>query len=490
MNNLKKIYPLILLVSLLFSISCQEENGLDLAILTEETINLTGERAIVSGRILATSNVALEDHGFYFSLDENFSSPIRISLGEIVKPGRFVGEINSLELGKKYFFKAYGTNNGTEISGNTLTLETLNPLIEKFEPMTQSVGATITISGRNIGTDAQVFFGDTQAKVIKIEFGFRITVEVPPSSGFQSVPLKVITRGVEIFAQDNFNFPSGVYTRLGSFPEPIRMAENIYFQQGNRFFAGLGFEIIRQPVREIWEYSPDTEVWKKTLFEGNIHRSAFFSKSGYFGGGFQDAVNPPQTPNHDFWFFDGTQYRALPSPPNSYVNAMSFEANGGLFVAGGDLGIGSTVYFYNPQLRIWILRPNMPFNVNNGLFNFEYNNKLYFLDKKKNLWEYDPNTALAKVITEYPGIFIEGSTDFGGTGIVVGDKVYIGLYNNNNELWEYDFTREIWSKKNVFPGVVRAVNVGIFHDQGLIYILRSPLFGPIMEFWSLDPDKF
>ncbi|WP_373496804.1 IPT/TIG domain-containing protein [Aquiflexum sp.] len=481
---------LIFLLLLGLLLSCTEERWGDFTLLTEEVVNVSGERAIILGRILATQNVRIEDHGFHFSTDNNFSDQIVLSLGPTENPGRFVGEQDGFDLGIRYFVRAFAVFSGETLLGNTIEFSTILASIDSFEPMTQSPGDIITIIGRNFGDDAEVFFGESKGTVIENSNGFRIRVRVPSVGSEIEVPLKILTRGIEIFADHPFKYVTGQYTRLEDIPNGEAIKSGIFFQQGSNFHVGLGYGVFSNPKSEIFAYSPVSQDWSQTPFEGRTHWKPFSSRSGYFGGGYLINNAIPQQYNPDFWYFDGEKYHPLPSPPLQFANSICFEIQNEIYVAGGDLAVGSVVRKFDPVSNTWSFSPNLPFNVNQDMLHFTYNDKLYLIDNDKLLWEYDPFTSVSRVAGKYPSPFIDNISDTGGIAIVLGNKAYLGLYVTTPFMWELDMETFNWSKKTDFPGDLWTSNAGIFVHEEAIYIFRSARFDNFSEFWRFDPEKF
>ncbi|MFD2202315.1 IPT/TIG domain-containing protein [Shivajiella indica] len=485
---MKKIYLHIILALNLLVFSCEEERSGSFNILTEEIVNVSGERVIVMGRIIAFQNIPMQDHGFYISNNESFNQPIIHSMGQTDRPGRFAGEISGLNLGVTYFAKAFVVRDGEILFGNTLTFETLGAVLDDFQPRTQFQGEIVTITGRNFADDVEVFFGDQKAEIVQFEFGFRLRVRVPPFNNEVQVPIKVITRGSELSLDFPFNYVTGKYTLLESNLGEFRLVDNIFFQQEDRFFIGLGMNINRTESNFLWEYIPSEGLWKKEAFPFSPHRRSANSRTGFFGGGFQDVNLSPKIYNDNYWYFDGNNFMGIPSSPFEFASSFGFMAQGQFYIAGGTLGVGSVVYRYNPETMQWQIRPNLPFNVDTRMVYFVHDDKLYWIDLDKVLREYDLFTAQTRIISEYPSPFIDDFSDTGGTSIVIGDKVYIGLYNNAKEFWELDMRDLVWTRKTMFPGNTRATNAGIFQKGGKIYFLRTPEFESNMQFWEFDPD--
>jgi len=485
---MKKFFTHILLLSSILFSSCEEERSGSFNVLTEEIVNVSGERVIIMGRIIAFQNIPMQDHGFYIAREEGFNQPVIFSLGPTDRPGRFTGEISGLDLGLTYFTKAFVVREGETLFGNTLIFETREAVFDDFQPRTQFPGEIITITGRNFGDDVEVFFGDQKAEIVQFEFGFRLRVRVPVFNNMVQVPIRVITRGNELSLDFPFNYVTGKYTLLESDLAEFRLVDNIYFQQGNRFFVGLGMNINRTPSNFLWEYLPAEGIWKREVFPGSPHRRSTNSRTGFFGGGFQDINLSPMVYNDSYWHYHGDDFVPISSPPFEFAESFGFMVQGQFYIAGGTLGIGSVVYRYNPETGLWQIRPNLPFNVDSRMVHFVHDDKLYWIDMDKVLREYDLFTAQSRIISEYPSPFIEDFSDIGGTSVVMGDKVYIGLYNNAKEFWELDMRDYVWTRKTIFPGITRATNAGIFQAEGKIYFLRTPEFDSSMQFWEFDPD--
>lgn len=482
-------YLLLLLANIMF-MACEEENPDDFSLFTQEIVNVRGDRLIVLGRIVAFQNTPFEDHGFYVSLTNTFNSPIIISLGAINRPGRFVGETTGLELGQKYYVKAFVKTDSEVIFGNTLEFETFETTLFDFTPKTQFPGEIVTITGRNFGETVEVFVGDRKAEVVSRDFGFRITIRVPPSADRAKEPLKIITSGKTLVFDTEFNYVTGTYRSLGAGLPGFRLVDNVYFHQGERFYVGLGMNRDRTTSNFIWEFEPTGNEWIQKEFPGTVQRLMGNSKTGYFGGGYSDLTNLPFELNRDYWFFNGETFERIPSSPHDFAESFGYMVQGDFYVAGGKVGIGSVVYRYRPSLGTWEIRPNLPFNVDKSMVYFSNGDFLYWIDQDKQVRQYNVFTAVQRIVAEYPSPFIDDLSDFGGTAIVVADKAYIGLYNNTRDLWELDLNTFEWARKNPFPGNIQATNTAIFESDGKLFIIRTPIFQAEMEFWELELDGF
>jgi hypothetical protein len=496
MKNVIHLYRMKIQIALYFVISffifssCEKEELGNFTVFTEEVVKVRGGDALVLGRIISGSFIPLEDHGFQVSASEDFHTPMLISLGPTDRPGRFFGEISGLESGSKYFLRAFAGLNGEVYLGNTLEFETFNAALFDFVPKTQFAGEIVTITGRNFDENVEVFIGDQRSEILSLEFGSRISIRVPPDRGFAEEKLKVFTGGDTLVFDQVFRYVTGIYKKLNEGIPGFRLVDNIYFQQGDRFFAGLGMNVNRTPSNFLWEYLPQENGWKEMEFPGEVQRRSANSKTGYFGGGYTGLTNFPNDLNEAYWQFDGNNFVEIPPSPHAFASSFGFMVNGEFYVAGGTVGVGSVVYKYSPLEGIWKLRPNLPFDVNTGQVYFTHEKYLYWIDEEKQLHQYNLFTAAHRIVGEYPSPFIEDITDFGGTAIVIGDRAYIGLYNRARDFWQLDLNDFVWSRLNLFPGDREAINAGIFFKGEKIYFLRSLKFKDEMEFWELDINGF
>lgn len=476
----------LLVVILGFLSSCEEETSVTTSLITEEVIYLSGERARILGRIITTQNVEASDHGFYISENEAFSQPIIVSLGERVAPGRFIGETSGLDIQKRYFVKSFiSLPEGIQF-GNILEITTLSPDAFGFSPQNGPVGTTITILGKNFTSDTKVFVGDRQAQVLKIDFESSITAIVPASGTVALEEVMVVVQNQEILLQDKFEYTTGKFTQLSNFPTGLKLFDNIYFQSGEEFFAGLGANNGQSVNSQIWKYSLATKNWTQVVFPGTGLWKAF-SAGSFFGGGARViSQNGQSSPSSDFWKFENNGFVKLPDLTFPATDAVSFELNGKLFVLGGASGSGTDAYRYTIATGQWQKIGNTPFSVNRTVLNFQHGNKQYLVNPvSKEIYSIDGSTETWSFFGIYPGDINSGSA----FGVTIGDRVITGMANRSQEIWELNISTGIWVRKNSFPGNPIARNAATFVHDNLIYILRSgevQVPGP-MEFWVLDP---
>jgi len=480
-------FGLIISVICIFS-SCEEEIDISPSLVTEDVLYISGERVRLLARIITTENINASDHGFYIADNEAFSSPIIVSLGERERPGRFIGETGELNIEKTYYGKSFIELNGSIQFGNTIALQTLSPEAFEFSPNNGTGGLIINVLGNNFTADTKVFFGDVQGEILDISFESRIRVRVPPISERAVVAVKVVSQKKEMHLIAPFEYTVGKYTKLSNFPEAFRLLDNVYFQHGNQFFVGLGSDRGLNLNQNIWKYSPLAAAWENTGFPGRPLMMSFSSEH-FFGGGAYVLGRAPYLAARDFWQLTDGIYKKLPDLPFDRINSVAFEIGDYLYVVGGDVGFPFEGHRYEKSTGLWARIQNAPFSINTSIINFNFQNKQYFINpENRELVGFDASSGFWDIVGTFPGEFGTGA----GFGVAIGDRVYVGMTNRSVEVWELNMTNFNWVRKNDFSGSPIARNAGVFTDNGLIYILRSPeiqLSTP-MELWSFDPNGF
>lgn len=482
-----------LLVLVVLLLSCNEKEDIPtFALLTETPLYVSGESARLVGRLIANEQLQVEDHGFWVATEEGFSDPIVVSLGTRSVPGRFVGEIRSLEPDRLYFAKAFTEAGGNLSFGNVIQLNSLNPGIFSFSPEYALPGQTIEILGLNLGSDTRVFFDETEASIQEIVYESLLKVVIPPIQTNPSPSIRVITNGRELIFQNPFEYVVGKMRFLG-FPETFRLINSVSFQANGKVYVGSGqqSEFVINP--DYWEFDPGTESWEKLGLNISPHLYGF-GVDGFFGGGVSGIpVNNQFIYNRDFWFWDGTGLIRKADVPFPSMNSIAFQSRGKIYVLGGSVqGNENALFEYNPVTDSWKTEFNFPFTIQNNLPHYVYKDKFYFITERKELYELDPETGERNIIGTFPGDNVNGL----GTASVLGDRAIIGFYKQSIEIWELDLIQLRWKRKINFPGVFLGNNLGFFAQDGLFYLLRStnqPLAqdgNGSMEFWEFDPDGF
>ncbi|WP_373492778.1 IPT/TIG domain-containing protein [Aquiflexum sp.] len=483
-SNIGVISFLVILMGI-FS-SCEEENIIPPSLITEEVIYLSGERVRLLGRILTTQNINANDHGFYVAENEAFNQPLIISLGERINPGRFIGEIEALTIERTYYAKSF-INIGGEIQfGNVLQLTTLSPQIQSFSPNNGPAGTLITITGKNFTSDTQILIGNRPAEIQSIEFESRITAKIPPPGSTARETVTIIIQGREFVLNQQYEYPTGTFTKLPNPPISIRLKGNIFFQDNENFYLGLGTNADNSLNSKIWKYNLGTEQWSEETFQGNPLWLAF-STNNYFGGGSSTIAFSPYVPSRDFWRIQNGNFEKLPDLPFAVIEPVSFETNQNLYVSGGL--IGNSNFKYSKSSGEWRSINPAPVSLNKTDLYFVHNDKLYIASStNKQIYLFDPETEEWSFFGIYPGDLVGGSAGF---GVTIGDRVFAGLNYRSVQVWELNMVPgSNWIKKNDFIGTPLAWNIGVFSDGEFIYLVRRLDLSGQIEFWKFDPNRF
>ncbi|MBN3583985.1 IPT/TIG domain-containing protein [Algoriphagus aestuarii] len=465
---MRKLLSLSLLILLFMGWACTEDEPDSVILVTEEVLYTSSENVRILGRLITNQTINLSDHGFYFSEDENFSSPIIISLGAKEGPGRFIGESNGFTNSKTYYAKAFMDLGGEIQFGNTIELKTLSPVINSFSPSFGLVGNEMVILGQNFTEDTRVFFGDTEGVITKIDFESRLHVTIPPASNV-SVPIKVVVQDKNLTFPVNFEYRIGTYELVSKFPEAIKLYDPVYYNRGNGLFIGLGTVSKSSFYQKFQRFDLQTKTWEELAFNGSP-RAFAFQTGNYFGGGTAGILDLPYPINYSFYKINESGFERLDDLPFPSLGSISFEDGGFLYVLGSQRGNPLAFRRYNPTTRQWTELDESPaaFSIETAFF--MYQRKLFVLDKQANLWEYSIVANTWRVVSTFPGKVGQGY----GMGEVVGDKAYMGLFKRDSEVWELDLNQFTWKRKNDIPGIAADITIAHYVADGFIYIMRVP----------------
>ncbi len=486
---MRKILSLGIIAMLFLGWGCTEEKDSLTSVSTEEVLFVSGEKIRLLGRLISNQAMGADDHGFYLSSSESFSSSIKVSLGKKNAPGRFIGEMDGLEIGELYFVKAFASIGGQEMFGETLEIHTLSPAITGFSPSFAKAGDELIITGKVLPEGTRVFFGDQEATVLENSFEAKLRVRVPSSTTERNVPIKVQVKDQTLEFTDYFEYQSGKYSIVSEVPGGVRVYDNVFFQNSGGLFFGLGSQRSTEMYPYIQRYAPQSGTWEQLYFPGTLRKLAFASEH-FLGGGrivlgrdvFQD--------DRTFWKINGSSFEQLPDLPFSSNASVAFELRGKFYLLGGEAESKRRVARYNPVIASWEMLSDAPFDITNAEPFFIYQDQLYMIDPDGVLWKIDPDSNFWEIIGNYPGSL--GSGYGYGMAVVLGDKAFVGLYRRTQDMWELDLTTLTWKPKNSIGGLPQSVTVGHYVQDGKIYILREPevqIPGMInIELYHFDPD--
>ncbi len=484
---MQKLLAAFIFFMLFASWSCTEEENTPILVSTEDILFVGGDKLRVSGRLLTNREVLADDHGFVFSTDASFSSPILLSLGEKKEPGRFIGEKSGFKIGQSYFVKAFAEVNGQRLEGQAVELKTLTPSIASFSPAYSSAGMEMVIEGKNFPEGTQVFFGSQQAQVIKNVFESKLTVKIPPATGQVLVPIKLLIQNKEYTISTPFEYQAGKYSKVSDFPGSLRIYDNSYFSNSAGFHVGLGKIKLGDNYAVFQRFNPATGTWSEVNFPGNKRRFAF-ATSNYLGAGALEPARDQFVYDRSFWKINGSTFERLSDLPFNSREALAVDWEGGLLLFGGLDGASLVVRAYDPVQQTWSTKRNAPLALGRNAAAFARATRVIVLGSNGQVWEYNPPLDSWQLLTTYPGNKGQGYPIVE----VIGSKAYMGLFRATQELWELNLETLNWKAKNQIIGFPQSINSGHFQFNGSIYFLRAPeesVSGSLpMELYKFDPD--
>jgi len=236
---------------------------------------------------------------------------------------------------------------------------------------------------------------------------------------------------------------------------------------------------------------------QKPNIPNNIGRGAASSFSigskGYFIGG--ESANGVLSETWEFNTETSSWNQKANYPGNPINKGISFSYNNiGYYGLGWDTTTNSRnfkLYTYNPSTNNWNLISicNL-LNIDTwSVSYFLINDKVYFLSQNNLVYYYDITNNVWGLKNNFPG-----ATRFTGIGFEINGKGYIGTGVNSfgnpylNDLWEYDSTTDTWTQKTSMPSVGRYASFG-FSYNGKGYVLGGEKNGNINtnEFWEYNP---
>ena len=463
---------------------------------TEDIVYVSGERLILTGRIISQGPLDIADHGFMIDSTESFSNPLILSLGARELPGRFVAETDALNAQTNYYGRAFANVGSTMLTGKEVSFATFSLDLEDFQPRIAFGDQRITIFGSNFAKDAQVFFDDEPATVLSIAEESIIQVRTPPMGDKVGVQVRVESQGFEKVFPYNFEYIIGTWNEAGNFPlNEACYSEVIAMRNENTVIFGLGARRDRKELNEeIFSLDITSGAWGSVPMLAGQPVMSGFASWPYIGSGSYERVSPagrgPLFLSTDFWHFDGNQFNRLPNLPFAQYKAMALTVDNDLYIIGGqraDRAILQTTFKYDPDIGEWQSLQLIPTAVNSDYPHFSHGQYLYVLAPDRWLYRFDTTTNAWKKLDLFPA-----SVGRKGIAEVIGDKAYLGLFENSTLIWEYDLNELRWRPKTSFPGDFREGNVATWVWEEALHVLRTSRFSssPNMEIWQFHPDKF
>lgn len=488
----KSLLYLFLFLSVL-QFQCEREQE-ETVVLTEAILLLSGERVRMSGRIYSLANEQISEHGFEVSTTNQFIDPIVVSLGEKSDLGSFIGETNDLISNTNYFFRAFVISDRAIVYGNAINFNSLNLSISSFSPSTAYEGDELTIIGANFSSDVSVFFNDAESEIVSLELESILKVEVPDIEESVIVKIRVENENSNFEFEIPFEYIYGLWENTMNFSSSNKFIDGLAIDMGDQFIMGLGQQTGRDPINPlVWKYNKLTEEWTLLDFDGTPFRGGFYCSEGYFGAGARVWLTEfgPDFSN-DMWKYENDAFTYLGTVPYDVYRPICFVYNSKLYLVGGLIDsneYSNLIYSYDEHTTQWKTENTLvPFDISMQYPSFEYNELYYFISPDQSIWTLDLSTLEFNHIGEAPfGVLKEGIS------AVIGNKAYIGLFRNENEIREYDISNGIWKEKMFINDLVRNRNVALipFEDGfDLIRVDPDAGTGDFMEIWQFNPNLF
>ncbi len=482
-----------LLIGVLFS--CEEPPTEDITkVVTEDIVYVSGETIIITGRLISPSLRAAIDHGFELSNDEGFSNPTRISLGEKSVPGRFVAEYKDLSIDSDYFIRSYVDFSDESFLGNILSFSSLNPGLVDFQPRSAFGNQRLKIEGVNLTADTKVFFDGEEVEINSLKFESIIEIDIPSFNNKQFAEIVLVSQGDTLTFPYPFEYVIGKWEPVANFPTADNYYDALFFKYENDLIFGLGtlnFSIYAQ--NEIYKMDLDNFEWTNLNYFGPSMAGAY--RAGpHFGGGSleKDRVNTIPLPVVDNFFnYNGTDFDQLFPIPHQIYNAAVLTDDNYTYLYGGEtidrIEI-QTAKRYDPVTEIWDEPFTFPYPISFDTPSFSHGGYNYFLLKNGDLLRHDPEINFWVELQSFPEA---DKIAVDGISVVVGDDVYIGVFESNKKLWEYSIEEDVWKPKVSFPGTFLETNVAYWSHNDKVYLIRTRLEESAgMQVWQFSPNEF
>jgi len=482
-------------------VSCLEPVPSEVGVSTEEIIFTSGEKLVITGRILATSEINLTDHGFLISEDENFGSAEKLSLGERLTPGRFVGEFENLNIDNDYFIKSFIEDGSGIVEGNIKTFSTLRPEVVGISPRIAPPNSKIVIEGRNFTKEVKVFFGDRELNIINNTDESFITVNTPSIQGEVFEKITVEIEGQSFEAPYLFEFVIGtwknetdLFTNSGGL-EGLIGSVSFFDESTGEIVYGLGARNGFKPYRsEIFHYNCTTNESEITFFPGAGFGFGWVA-DGFMGGGSEEFIRPidkTYTLLSSFYRYNESgDFVYLGEAPFKLLKASAQRIDDVVYVFGGleeDNSTNTKVYAYNIKDNVWKENGTFPFwlSTNSDFPSFLYEGQIYFLSDNQELYKFDPASKEVDFLTTYPATVSQA-----GLAQVIGSKAYIGVFNEKRLIYELDLASLVWKEKTGFSGSIRDEVITSWIKDDQLWLIKNGMQAEEpMQVWSFKPEAF
>ncbi len=486
--------PLFLFVVFLFALyGCgSTDPNTTISVFTEDIVFTSGENAIITGRLLSTGELSIEDHGFEISQSVDFNSPITISLGEKSFPGRFVGEVSMLDIKSNYYCRAYLVRNGEQIVGNVLEFNTLAPIAFDFEPKEGTQNTTITITGLNFTNDSKVLWNDQELSPDNIEAESVISVKVPAIGTSSTATIRVVSQDDTLALSDMFEYIIGEWTEQGTSDDNLKNNNHFYSEDNSYFYYGLGnTSEFQDPSPRIYQIDKSTLERTELNFSGTGVEGAFYT-DGFFGGGSEFLVRNSDEnliTTNAFYSIDQNGIQALASAPKFLYQAVALSDDEYVYLYGGEdenREENTTIYRYNIANNFWQALGQSPISPRNEYPAIRLDGENCFILPNGLFTCHDAVSDSWSNRQSYPEEVKED-----GLIEILNGSVYVGLQDISRKVFEYDIMEDRWKKKTSIPQFNPFSTLGSWVSGDQIFVMQVNFpEGQERLYWSFDPEAF
>lgn len=337
-----------------------------------------------------------------------------------------------------------------------------SPKLESFSPSTGRFNSEVTIRGNNFSTTLaanQVKFGNITAIIVSAN-STELKVLVPV--GAINAKISVTVNGKTTVSANDFTVLSPIAWSVNTAFTGETVSRAATFATSTRGFLIGGRNFLGDYKKEVWSFDMVSNTW---------------------------------TRKNDF-------------PGAGRNNSLGFEANGRLFLFGGENGQQGFVdlWEYNPNSDQWIQKKTFPGELRSLANGFSIGGKIYVgsgidfynqvggqFKPLVDFWEYDIATDSWTRKKDFPGGCRWQAINFS-----VGGKGYLGSgpdYDKQlkTDFWEYDPVADNWTRKADFPSTARGVTFNAVVGSNAYVIGGSAITNNLLsiiayrEVWMYNP---
>ena len=523
----KTILIQVLIIMILFS--CKKDNEFDFALIqTGDITDIDKSGATFHARISDLSNSKIINYGFVWSTEKNpeFHNSEKYIITGVPSIGTISKRISTTLINNlTYYVRAFIQNDNFITYGKAVTFTSLGssaPDISDFFPKTGNINDTLHIIGCNfsyITSNNKVYIDNYQADVIYSVQDTLLAI-IPEKLDVQSSTISVSIFGNETKSTDTFNLIPPILNdfndKTGTFGSQLTISGNNFLSNPNSL--KVYFDIYKAEIKEITNTSlsvvvPDSlnvRICNLVVLMNNLTATSIdsFKLESLVLNDF----SPKTILTGEKITLTGNNFSPIPENNIIQVGGISAEVINAsinkleIIVPSQDNGVYPD---RNVNLSIEVIGENETFNetilINDKWFRLKdfpssqlwgnlcqfYNNCLYIIcSDSDEVWKYDIESRVYYKLENFPGIIRDG-----GTGFMIGSKIYYGTgyiwytYEYFADFWEFDLIHEKWEQKSSLPtdGIRGAFG---FSSQSFGYIgagRGTSYNNSTDEVWRYDP---